>query len=383
NIPITATSTSTIQDWTFKLTFVNLTTNQRLNTGKSFNALLKIQKEPLPLTIASLCVGKNMASCIKDNYYVEGLDNHTAKLANSAEDNSYRYSGGDYSVATQHQNTYKRVSDIIIFDIVNWEYKIAYNNTLTYMTYNEALTKTIADGYVVRDESLVKNFVCFGSTVSPCPVENKYRIIGVFGNQVKLIKNTSLGDKPWNSTRENTWSTSTLNTYLNGEYLTGLSTWSGKIATNTWQVGGVNHDNIGIPLDSSVSNFYKYELGTNKAATTYASKIGLMYISDYSYGATPNNWKKPLIPFLKEDIMNCYWNTNVLEKNWVFASLDEWTISRDSFSSSVVWSLNDGGDLNNYYPNGGFSVRPVLYLESNVVILNGMGTESAPYTLVV
>ena len=34
----------------------------------------------------------------------------------------------------------------------------------------------------------VNNFVCFGSNEVPCPADNLYRIIGVFGNQVKLIK---------------------------------------------------------------------------------------------------------------------------------------------------------------------------------------------------
>ena len=32
------------------------------------------------------------------------------------------------------------------------------------------------------------NYVCFGSDTSPCPEDNLYRIIGVFDNQVKLIK---------------------------------------------------------------------------------------------------------------------------------------------------------------------------------------------------
>ena len=36
----------------------------------------------------------------------------------------------------------------------------------------------------------VNNYVCFGSTESPCPTNNLYRIIGVFDRQVKLIKAT-------------------------------------------------------------------------------------------------------------------------------------------------------------------------------------------------
>lgn len=34
----------------------------------------------------------------------------------------------------------------------------------------------------------VNNYVCFGSNTTPCPADNLYRIIGVFGDRVKLIK---------------------------------------------------------------------------------------------------------------------------------------------------------------------------------------------------
>ena len=34
----------------------------------------------------------------------------------------------------------------------------------------------------------VNNYVCFGSSTTPCPADNLYRIIGVFGDRVKLIK---------------------------------------------------------------------------------------------------------------------------------------------------------------------------------------------------
>ena len=34
----------------------------------------------------------------------------------------------------------------------------------------------------------LNNYVCFGTDVSTCPTDNLYRIIGVFGNRVKLIK---------------------------------------------------------------------------------------------------------------------------------------------------------------------------------------------------
>lgn len=103
------------------------------------------------------------------------------------------------------------------------------------------------------------NYVCFGSNESSCPEDNLYRIIGVFNNQVKLIKdgyaNSNLlgndGDHEssvglssvyyWNNSGSNTWSTSLLNkTNLNTNFVNNIgSTWANKIATTTWKVGEI------------------------------------------------------------------------------------------------------------------------------------------------
>ena len=141
------------------------------------------------------------------------------------------------------------------------------------------------------------NYVCFASDAASCPNDNLYRIIGVFGDQVKLIKNTSLGNYYWSgssSNRRNTWSNSTLNTgTLNGTYLNGLgTTWSAMIETTTWKVGGGNYSRL---RDSRVKTAYNYELGNNSSSTTYNAKIGLMYVSDYGYAASPANWRTTLI----------------------------------------------------------------------------------------
>ena len=43
------------------------------------------------------------------------------------------------------------------------------------------------------------NYVCFGSDEATCPADNLYRVIGVFNSQVKLIKNSSIGNYAWDS----------------------------------------------------------------------------------------------------------------------------------------------------------------------------------------
>ena len=205
------------------------------------------------------------------------------------------------------------------------------------------------------------NYVCFASDAATCPNNNLYRIIGVFGDQVKLIKHdyanrtmlgtngdyygttTSLGNHYkgsqstlyryyWNNSSNinyNKWSQSRLNTvnlntnYIN--YLNGInSKWNDMIETHTWKVGGGSDSYL---RDRAVKTAYNYEIGNNSSSTTYSAKIGLMYVSDYGYAASPANWTKTL---------NNYANNTNRNNNWMYMGLAEWTITRGSDSTYAV-----------------------------------------------
>ena len=212
NYEITSTGTET-QTWNITVTFVNLDSDQEGNTNKTFEASLIIQAEPIQTRV-------NFANYITDTLYTEdGVNNlyyhdGTGDYVNSdqeAGDNSYRFSGGDYQVTeTATQAGLTRVytatnteSDGVINFYCNGNksyvgagcnaaqthyYTTAYNEGTQYQTLEEALTQAVTDGYLTADN--IKNFVCFGPETSEgsCNIDNLYRIIGVFNNQVKLIK---------------------------------------------------------------------------------------------------------------------------------------------------------------------------------------------------
>ena len=111
-------------------------------------------------------------------------------------------------------------------------------NSLYY--HNSTLTNGAGDNsyrYAGASDS-VNNYICLGSDATTCPDANLFRIIGVFGNQTKVIRAKSVGYQQWHTSESNTWSSSSLNAYLNGTYLTSLGTIAEKIATTTWKVGG-------------------------------------------------------------------------------------------------------------------------------------------------
>ncbi len=268
------------------------------------------------------------------------------------------------------------------------------------------------------------NFVCFGSDASPCPIDNLYRIIGVFGENyhgangkqlVKLIKydymttdelgtdgdysqtykewgmdstykgtygdGERIGVYYWNykatGSATNTWSTSLLNkTNLNTNFINNIgTTWANKIATVTWKVGGNTWANIGTKTSSvAYTNEITNPVTTNTTdnATTYSAKIGLMYVSDYGFAASPDAWTLT---------MSSYNNTTATNNNWMYMGLYEWTISRNADNSNNAFYVYYDGYVYNYHVNNYYGVRASFNLESSVSYVSGSGSMSDPIVI--
>lgn len=254
----------------------------------------------------------------------------------------------------------------------------------------------------------VNNYVCFGSTQSPCPADNLYRIIGVFGDKVKLIKSdyatTALlgadGDYSkmytannwgnsaykgnnlanvaaynWNKTGQNTWSLSNLNkTNLNQNFITNIGAdWAAKIAETTWKVGGNIWANIGTqPSKTAYQNEIVNPVTTNSQdnATELKAKIGLMYASDYGFAAAPSAWTTALYSYDGAAIKNV---------NWMYMGLYEWTISRNADDSYDAFRVYNTGDVShNNVGDDAYAVRPVFSLTSSVNYASGSGSATDP-----
>ena len=262
----------------------------------------------------------------------------------------------------------------------------------------------------------VNNYVCFGSNVTPCPANNLYRIIGVFGDRVKLIKSdyaTSAllgadGDYSkmytannwdnsnykgnnlanvaayyWNKSNQNTWSLSNLNkTNLNKNFITNIGAdWAAKIAETTWKVGGNTWANIGTqPAKTAYQNEIVNPVTTNSqdSKTEYSAKIGLMYVSDYMYAAPQDKWT--LVGYNGSDASKDY--RAATSVNWMYMGLIEWTISRIADGSGGAFIVfNSGGVNSDFVGNNAYGVRPVFNLSSSVKFSLGDGTSSNPIRL--
>ena len=468
NKEITASPQKT-DTWNVTVTFINYDKDQSKNAGKSFNAKLIAQQKEISDSVSDYCKnGDNLANCIislgaPDVFGATKVYHHDENLVNGANDNSYRYAGGDntctfngknvqgaYSNATfgaSNENDCKKVYTIKSDDLTIWA-----DNSVTRLlsdekpvVWSEGACKT-TDGenvsigfdrgnfnpvteatckgksYIVKTDDLtarvanlnmeyagvgkwsrVNNFVCFGSTETPCPTDNLYRIIGVFEDKVKLIKydyatSTLLGtdgdysgsDTPdtnyykgslssidtyyWNNvTKKNTWSESNLNKInLNTNFINNIgSTWANKIATTTWKVGGNTFDNIGSSVPSIA---YQNEIVAPAENTTYDAKIGLMYVSDYGFAASPSAWTTTLYNYDGNDAKG----TSIKTINWMYMGYYDWMISRTSDTSDIAFFVYRDGCVGDNYVSYNFGVRPSFNLLSSITYVSGSGSAVDP-----
>ena len=311
-----------IEEYTITLTLINHSFDQYNNTNKNFSGKLIIQKDIVPYY--EICNNDSISCHIAKLYTgTQGENNiyyHDSKLTNGAEDNSYRYAGAS------------------------------------------------AD---------VKNYICLGTSEATCPDDNLYRIIGVFGDNnhgltgqqlVKVIKNTSIGNLAWNTTKSNDWASASLNTTLNSTFKTEkLSGFEDKIANVTWRVSGY--------YSSAATAKKVYTAEITNATKTHTAKIGLMYPSDYGYATTQDYWSTNLF----------YYDTAEKKKDWLLlgSSSNEWLLSPNSSDSYNAWYVaSNGGVGNSGYFNDVTTtrtVRPSFYLSSSVNYVSGDGTQNSPF----
>ena len=222
-------------------------------------------------------------------------------------------------------------------------------------------------------DTTVKNYVTFNNEI--------WRIIGIIPtedtdgnveNRIKIIKDTSIGNKKWNETASSNWVTGTLNTYLNNDYYNTLTTDAkNMIGTTKYYLGGYTTPEITTDImwqyeRKNEANRTGYYDETNPIMQNDANKkIAIMYASDYGYAASKECTSNL---FNYDGSANCK-TTN----NWLDKSQDEWLLpqSLDDFDYAFIVSSAGYVKYGNGVSDGEFAVRPVLSLSSNVKISGG------------
>ena len=279
------------------------------------------------------------------------------------------------------------------------------------------------DGYrfvgtgAYNTSSTPANFVCLGTGNKNTCVNNPdkllYRIIGVFDDQVKLIKLSSLTENlsfapgtmfVQTSDQYRSYSSSRLVSLLNSttfltntdyfvsdDYRDMIDTNSKTtVTTSTYSSSGPNYYNSLTPSQIYLhENNRSSKTNTKGYWNTHNNKISVLDVSDYvlSLGDTA-----------KSMTSGTYTNRNTLKTSWLFLgnnmygstsgnyTTENTTAVYGASSSSVystiyTWTINPSGYI--YYTDKAseYATRPVFYLKKNIISRGGSGTLTDPYII--
>ena len=320
------------------------------------------------------------------------------------------------------------VKKIISDGVTKYKYEVdnCPNYLTTYIMDLYDNEETSIENGLKKDNTPDQNIRYYGSNPNNYVSFNNelWRIIGVFGNNVKLVRSEKLGDLSWDSSEEsinagggvNEWSQADLQVYLNKMYYGGTSvtcykgennttttcptgtideTSKSLIDYHTWNTGAPNYNTLYNSTTKSFDTieFYKAERGSVNGKTcssgTYCNDtvtrttewpgyIGLPYVTDWAYASGEDDCNT------KIDVSSTYKCKN---NNWMhYGSTNNdttWVMSPFALpvNANVVWHVRGGGRTGNVGAARPLSAFPTIYLKSNIIIESGKGTSSDPYEL--
>ena len=173
---------------------------------------------------------------------------------------------------------------------------------------------------------------------------------------------------------------SSLAEYLKGTYYNSLTlTAQGQVQTHSFNVGGV------LNLNQSGNDSIANNLSQEKAYT-WTGNIGLPNVTDILRASTNSSCTSVTDTYGASNVNKC--TTNYLVDDIGINSY-YWTMNgystESSASSNYVWyvrRISSGVFLSSSYANNSDrGVRPTLYLNANIQITSGNGTELNPYII--
>ena len=288
----------------------------------------------------------------------------------------------------------------------NSEYNATTKGNMFVFTHGEAPNQVTETRYI---GDAPKNYVKFNCDNDGTNCET-WRILGVFDvedgqghteQRMKLVRGSDFTTTMvFNSSFNNDWTVSPLNTFLNGDYYnrTGDAATYGLKASARNIIGDAKYYLGAVSVDwnatapyGTTEKIYGEERGatvcgacnSDTTKLTWTGIVGLMYPSDeymvYGNGVNATCYDNPNGCSVTNAQAGWVYKSNILEGQ--SSPSYTWLLSSYAGGSFIVLGANSGGGLSIYDSRGSLGVRPVVYLKSNIKIADGTGEVGSPYTL--
>ena len=194
-----------------------------------------------------------------------------------------------------------------------------------------------------------------------------WRIVSIEADKtLKIMREASIGTMAWDTSNNNNWSRpSSLNTYLNGTYLTGILNQAAQnqIVSKKWSIGEITFRN----------NDLADQINDEKSSR-WNGKVALVTVSDYL--RSNSNQSSCGTHSLNQSNYSSCKNTTWMQNS----SINFWRILTPypGFYSFIVSS---SGDVRHGPVNDSYEIRPSVFLSSKVKMTGGDGSQANPYTI--
>lgn len=399
-----------VHSWTINTKFYNLAFDQSNLINKTYKGTFKVANVTCYQTEAINQININVTDLPynnpNSNYSLSNLNgitssniewnniNRMISIKNEVND------GGSATLTKTTNTTGTLLSSVItggvgtsgdgvitkVTDNGTEQYRYQGNNPNNYVSFNNQLWRII--GYV--PVCVEVNPITEDTTINGIEFKQGEAQCTKWENRVKIIKADPIGTFAYNksdysSSNPIVWIGSTIQGLLNTCYLgkkDGCSKYCYAFQTTQ---GVCNYSQNGINENDSYGNMIEsvyYNIGMShsysSSSVVYANEVkkqvseksmtGLMYASDFGYAIS-----------VYTEYLNYSNASSQMVNNWLFGQGYEWTMT--AFRSSNPVDVHYDGTLNDFDAHGGYAVRPVLYLQSNVNKLSGDGTMASPYVL--
>lgn len=238
--------------------------------------------------------------------------------------NRYISGTGDETEAVAQFNSNKQIVD---------DQKATINKLNAYKSQG-AKAKRLAN----EPQVISNNYVKFSGLM--------WRVVGINSDgTIRLITESPMTHKPWDSGSNVDYSTSEIRSWLNTEFLSTLN--EDLIATSTFNY---------TQMSSS------YEIGETK---TLQDQVGLLSIFDY-------------IGVTNADLASG--EVGLMNNNYLINGMNWWTMTGASEGANV-WGIYDVGSANGLIGADANGVRPIVNLKSDTKVVEGDGSKENPYVI--
>lgn len=251
--------------------------------------------------------------------------------------------------------------------------RVAYENCLGIMEnspstpeiiISETLKSKVNTGGLIADSYVDKRYIYAGATANNyLEYSGKiWRIISIEPDgTLRLLDSSANFSLLWDSGSQDMWGSSTLYTYLNNDYLSGITDIS-KVQSGMW---------IPVMIYPSASAgtlaINEYMLLEESESTLYA-QVGLPSIVDYMKANNTDACKNGML-----GASSC--------TSWL-SEYASWTYNINAEQTTgYAYYFDNAASVKEAQTNTSHRVYPVIILNRNSVIISGDGTVSNPYVL--